>query len=205
MSKDNEKDLYQSEEIEDQDYQTEESNKQPWNRNYSQDENLKKRQFSRAARNQPAKEATTLSKVLLGVMILTVIAPFLLFFVVNSMRDNDDISNRTTQNITYQRNDNETTHSSTTSTTTSRESSESVTSRESVESIETTQAPQTTIQETVPPEPEPQPATQYYTVQGGDSWFAIARNYGIDVYELAAFNGMSIDTPLFPGDTVAIP
>src|SRR5699024_12752708 len=76
----------------------------PWNRKFGEDENLKNRQYSRTARNQPAKEATTLSKVLLAIIVITVIAPFLLFIFVNSQLDNDEIPNRSAEKINFSRN-----------------------------------------------------------------------------------------------------
>lgn len=205
MTKDNENEFLDSEELDNEDYQPEEGEKQPWNRNFSQDENFKKRQYSRAARNQPVKEATTLSKVLLFIMIITVIAPFVLYIVVDSRRDNDQVANRTAENITISRQSDETTQAAETTKSDQTTQSESETSRET---IETTAAPQTTQATTVAPTPEPEPtppATTYYTVQAGDSWYGIARNHGIDVYELAAFNNASIDSVINPGDTIAIP
>ena len=58
----------------------------PWNNKFGEDENLKNRQYSRSARNQPEREATTLSKVLLFMVICVCIVPFILFFWVNASR-----------------------------------------------------------------------------------------------------------------------
>lgn len=44
----------------------------------------------------------------------------------------------------------------------------------------------------------------YYTVQSGDSWWAIASKYGISMYTLAANNGKSINTTIYPGQSLMI-
>lgn len=43
-----------------------------------------------------------------------------------------------------------------------------------------------------------------YTVQWGDSWWAIANRYGMSMYNLAAINGKSINTMLYPGQVLQV-
>lgn len=206
MSKDNQNGYLDSEET--REIPRSEQSEQPWDNKFGEEGPNKSRQFSRSARNQPAQEATTLSKVLLLIIVLTVIIPFALFIIVNGQRGNNTIATRPGEEVRYDPNS--------TSEETSAESTSSEITLEtrevSRETIEQTEAPiQTTVATTQAPPPPPQtettpqPSGTYYTVQAGDSWFAIARNYGIDVYELAAANGVSIDSPIYPGDSIIIP
>ena len=41
-----------------------------------------------------------------------------------------------------------------------------------------------------------------YTVQNGDSFFGIASQYGVDPYQLAAENGMTIWSTIVPGGSL---
>ena len=43
-----------------------------------------------------------------------------------------------------------------------------------------------------------------YTVQSGDSWWAIANRYGMNMYTLASNNGKSIYSVLHPGDILTV-
>ncbi|WP_125767332.1 LysM peptidoglycan-binding domain-containing protein [Lapidilactobacillus wuchangensis] len=43
-----------------------------------------------------------------------------------------------------------------------------------------------------------------YTVQYGDSWWAIANKFGINMYSLAAVNGKTINTVIYPGQRLTI-
>ncbi len=43
-----------------------------------------------------------------------------------------------------------------------------------------------------------------YTVQNGDSFFSIASNQGMDPYQLAANNGMTISSTILPGQTIEV-
>jgi LysM repeat protein len=54
---------------------------------------------------------------------------------------------------------------------------------------------------TEPPAPEP----IEYTVLEGDSWNLIADAYGIDPESLAAYNGLTLDDIIKPGDVILIP
>ena len=213
MSKEQNQDIFESEVGETVEGKSSNETNKPWNRKFGENENLKSRQYSRAARNQPAKEATTLSKVLLFIIVITVITPFVLFFWVNSQRNNEEIPTRSAEQITYSRNS-ELSQSS--------ESSDEIVSSESVvessadeisrESVGTTE--QETVTPPTPTEPvveetpivETPPATTgSYTIQAGDSWYAIARNHGIDVNTLLNANGATTDTAIFPGMQIVIP
>ena len=44
----------------------------------------------------------------------------------------------------------------------------------------------------------------YYTIRPGDSWWSIANRFGMDMYQLAQLNGMSINTVIHPGDNLTI-
>ena len=55
--------------------------------------------------------------------------------------------------------------------------------------------------------PKQQPAqsnTSTYTVKYGDSWWAIANRYGMNMYDLARINGKSINSVIYPGQTLRI-
>ena len=43
-----------------------------------------------------------------------------------------------------------------------------------------------------------------YTVQNGDSFFEIASQYGVDPYQLAAENGMTIWSTIVPGGSLEV-
>lgn len=203
MSKEQDKDqdVFESEVEETIEETPSKKESKPWNRKFGEDENLKNRQYSRTARNQPAKEATTLSKVLLAIIVITVIAPFLLFIFVNAQLDNDEIPNRSAEQINFSRNSELSQSSS------ADESESSSDERESEEesSSEISREPIESIEE-VEPEPELPPTTGgTYTVQAGDSWYAISRNTGVDLNALLSANGATTDTAIFPGDTVVLP
>lgn len=60
---------------------------------------------------------------------------------------------------------------------------------------------------TTPAQPKPaQPAnnTQYYTVRYGDSFWSIANKYGMNMYTLAANNGLSINSTIYPGQRLRV-
>ncbi|WP_338488738.1 LysM domain-containing protein [Ruoffia tabacinasalis] len=219
MSKEQDKDqdVFESEVEETIEETPSKKESKPWNRKFGEDENLKNRQYSRTARNQPAKEATTLSKVLLAIIVITVIAPFLLFIFVNAQLDNDEIPNRSAEQINFSRNSELSQSSSadeSESSSDERESEEessSEISREPIESIEEVEPepelPPTPTEPVVPETPVETPPTTggTYTVQAGDSWYAISRNTGVDLNALLSANGATTDTAIFPGDTVVLP
>lgn len=51
---------------------------------------------------------------------------------------------------------------------------------------------------------QPQPSTNTYTVRYGDSWWAIANKYGMNMYDLARINGRSINSVLYPGQVLRL-
>lgn len=219
MSKEQDKDqeVFESEVEETVEETPSKKGSKPWNRKFGEDENLKNRQYSRTARNQPAKEATTLSKVLLFIIVVTVIAPFLLFIFVNAQRSNDEIPNRSAEQINISRNSEISQLSSADESESTSDESESVEessseiSREPIEpeeSIET--VPETPPTPTVPEVPatpiETPPTTGgTYIVQAGDSWYGIARNNGVDLNALLNANGASTETAIFPGEAILLP
>lgn len=44
----------------------------------------------------------------------------------------------------------------------------------------------------------------YYTIKFGDSWWSIANRFGMDMYQLAQFNGMSINNVIHPGQKIKV-
>lgn len=55
--------------------------------------------------------------------------------------------------------------------------------------------------------PKAQPAqsnTSNYTVRYGDSWWAIANKYGMNMYDLARINGRSINSVIYPGQVLKL-
>lgn len=46
--------------------------------------------------------------------------------------------------------------------------------------------------------------TSTYTVRYGDSWWAIANKYGMNMYQLASINGRSISSMLYPGQILRL-
>ena len=44
----------------------------------------------------------------------------------------------------------------------------------------------------------------YYTIQPGDWWWSIANRFGMDMYQLAQLNGMSINTVIHPGQKIRV-
>lgn len=221
MAKDNENNN-QNHQDEQQTSKPESKFKAPWNKKFGEDESIKKRQYSRAARNQPIKEATTLSKVLLFLLVITLLSPFILYWAVDAMRQSEPIDQRTTEQISIESSianssaTSEVSESSSESESESESSSESVSSREIEEStpaesvpVESVPVETPPVTEPVPPVTEPVPPVNTgggsYVVQAGDSWYGIATRYGIDVYTLAEMNGATIETPIYPGMEITVP
>jgi LysM repeat protein len=75
--------------------------------------------------------------------------------------------------------------------------------------ITTTTAPPTTTPPPASASPvESTPGTDRpgtYTVRSGDAWYLIASRLGVDVDDLLAANGATVDTALFPGKVLAVP
>lgn len=213
MAKDNE--LNENQEHQDEQQPKQESKfKAPWNKKFGEDENLKTRQYSRAARNQPVKEATTLSKVLLFLLVITLLSPFLLYWFVSAQRSENQIPQRTTSQIQIDQSSIASSESTASSESESESSSESESESISSREIDESTAPESSVVESTPPvettppveeTPAPEPAGSFYVIQAGDSWYGIATAYGVDVYQLAQANGATIDTPIYPGMEIVIP
>lgn len=180
----------------------------PWNNKFGEDENFKNRQFSRTARNQPVKEATTLSQVILFVLIFCLVSPFALYAYIDSQKDKKPIEGKTAQQVVMDKKTTETTTTTEEKKTTSAETTESREIEETTTTVEvtTTYEPTPVTQDV---EPEPQPVTQspstMHTVSAGESWWSISQAYGVDVYELASANGSTIEGTLLPGSQIVIP
>ena len=195
----------------------------PWNNKFGEDENLKNRQYSRSARNQPEREATTLSKVLLFMVICVCIVPFILFFWVNASRPQNP-SPRTASQVSISR-----AESSSASSSSASESSSAVASASSLESKASESGQGLNNQQGEQPHQNQQGQQQgqnqqgqqqgqnqqgqqqqnqggtTYVVQAGDSWYRIAANNGVSLDALLAANGASLETTILPGQTIVIP
>ena len=191
----------------------------PWNNKFGEDENLKNRQYSRTARNQPEREATTLSKVLLFMVICVCIVPFILFFWVNASRPQNP-SPRTASQVSISR-----AESSSASSSSASESSSAVASASSLESKASESGHGLNNQQGEQPNQNQQGQQQgqnqqgqnqqgqqqqnqggtTYVVQAGDSWYRIAANNGVSLDALLAANGASLETTILPGQTIVIP
>ena len=195
----------------------------PWNNKFGEDENLKNRQYSRTARNQPEREATTLSKVLLFMVICVCIVPFILFFWVNASRPQNP-SPRTASQVSISR-----AESSTASSSSASESSSAVASASSLESKASESGHGLNNQQGEQPNQNQQGQQQgqnqqgqqqgqnqqgqqqqnqggtTYVVQAGDSWYRIAANNGVSLDALLAANGATVETTILPGQTIVIP
>lgn len=55
-----------------------------------------------------------------------------------------------------------------------------------------------------PKKQQPAQGAIYYTVRSGDSFWAIANRYGLNMYNLASQNGMSIYSMIYPGQRLKI-
>lgn len=195
--------------------------KEPWKAKFGEDDSVKAGQFSRTARNQPAREATTVSKILLFLIVFTCLIPFVLYLWVSTTRSKQVEPPKTAAQVSMSRGS----LTSTASESSSESKNESTTSEgslnvttNSVSSSEANGASSTerpARQSSVAPEPvrapepepqpEPQPQGGTYTVQAGDSWYGIATKLGVDVYTLAAVNGMTIDSTILPGQVISTP
>ena len=177
----------------------------PWNNKFGEDENLKNRQYSRSARNQPEREATTLSKVLLFMVICVCIVPFILFFWVNASRPQNP-SPRTASQVSISRAESSSASSSSTS-----ESSSALASASSIESKASESGQGLNNQQGEHPNQNQQGQQQQnqggttYVVQAGDSWYRIAANNGVSLDALLAANGATVETTILPGQTIVIP
>ena len=76
--------------------QTEE---QPWERKFGEDENLKNRQFSRSARNSGGKAVAPLSNVLLFVFLIVIVAPVLFMWWFSIVNSSNQVKPRTADDV----------------------------------------------------------------------------------------------------------
>ena len=193
--------------------------KKPWAKAFSSEENIKNRQYSRTSRNQPAKEATTLSKILLGVFVILLIIPLAIFMIVDAQRDNKDIPGRKAEQVMISRTSSSEESSSQVSSSSSSESSSQSSNTVSSRAITVDESDEASSSSIVEPEPAPQPEATpevspepetptgggSYVIQAGDTWYGIARAYGIDVYTLLEMNGATTSTPITPGMSIVVP
>ena len=206
----------------------------PWQNKFGEDENLKNRQYSRTARNQPVREATTLSKVLLFMVVCTCLIPFIVYMWVNATRGSQTVTPKTASQVSIARVESSSssvasssvassessatsqsgvnvTTNSVASTETAQSSSANENTQTATDNTTTTRRRRTTTQEQTQTQEQEQTQTpaqtggQSYTIQAGDSWYSIATRHGIDVYTLAAANGATIDSLILPGQTITIP
>lgn len=105
----------------------------------------------------------------------------------NAVQDLIDLANANNEAATEEESTEETTEESTEET--SEETAEETTEESAEETTEET----------------PPTTGGTYTVQAGDSWYAISRNTGVDLNALLSANGATTDTAIFPGDTVVLP
>ena len=189
--------------------------KAPWNNRFGSDENLKQRKYSRTSRNQPVKEASNMSRVLLGILFLTVLTPFLLYWFVkaNTPTNNNTPQTATSVMITRKseatdesKKEEETTTSGTFVQNGNNEGEEETVAPVHVNetTAEVAQVTEAPVTEAVT-EAQTQPSGQTHTVAAGETWYGIARTYGVDVNALAAANGVTTDSPIYPGNTLVIP
>ena len=159
--------------------QTEE---QPWERKFGEDENLKNRQFSRSARNSGGKAVAPLSNVLLFVFLIVIVAPVLFMMWFSISNNSNQVKPRTADDVMLTK---------TVETTTANEA--------------TTTAPRQaqTTQQT--PTTQAQQNGNYgtYTVKAGDTLYRIAVNHGMDVATLKQINGLTGDN-IAPGTTLKV-
>lgn len=178
--------------------QTEE---QPWERKFGEDENLKNRQFSRSARNSGGKAVAPLSNVLLFVFLIVIVAPLLFMMWFSISNNSNQVKPRTADDVMLTKTVETTTATpETTAATTKQEATTTTTANEA-----TTTAPRQaqTTQQT--PTTQAQQNGNYgtYTVKAGDTLYRIAVNHGMDVATLKQINGLTGDN-IAPGTTLKV-
>lgn len=201
---------------------TERSKPKIWERSYHGEEASVAGGYSRSARNKPTQEATLLSKVLLGIIVLAVLVPIVFWIWMSTSNNKAKVTPRTADNVVISRNaESKTSTESSSSKKESSNSSESESSNIARQIVPASQqASRTSVAEPTPTQPEPTyteptytepayteptPSGGTYVVQAGDSWYAIAGRMGVDVYALMQANGASVDTAIFPGQTIYLP
>ena len=176
--------------------QTEE---QPWERKFGEEENLKNRQFSRSARNSGGKAVAPLSNVLLFVFLIVIVAPVLFMMWFSISNNSNQVKPRTADDVMLTKTVETTT--ATPETTAAAEKKEATTAAPEA----TTTAPRQaeTTQQT--PTTAAQQNGNYgtYVVKQGDTLYRIAVNHGMDVATLKQINGLSGDN-IAPGTTLKV-
>ena len=177
--------------------QTEE---QPWERKFGEDENLKNRQFSRSARNSGGKAVAPLSNVLLFVFLIVIVAPVLFMMWFSISNNSNQVKPRTADDVMLTK--------TVETTTVAPETTVAPTTKQEA----ATAAPEATT--TAPRQAEttqqtPTTAAQQngnygtYVVKQGDTLYRIAVNHGMDVATLKQINGLSGDN-IAPGTTLKV-
>ena len=176
--------------------QTEE---QPWERKFGEEENLKNRQFSRSARNSGGKAVAPLSNVLLFVFLIVIVAPVLFMMWFSISNNSNQVKPRTADDVMLTKTVETTTATpETTAATTKKEAT--TTANEA-----TTTAPRQAETTQQIPTTQAQQNGNYgtYTVKAGDTLYRIAVNHGIDVATLKQINGLTGDN-IAPGTTLKV-
>ena len=176
--------------------QTEE---QPWERKFGEEENLKNRQFSRSARNSGGKAVAPLSNVLLFVFLIVIVAPVLFMMWFSISNNSNQVKPRTADDVMLTKTVETTTATpETTAATTKQEAT--TTANEA-----TTTAPRQAETTRQTPTTQAQQNGNYgtYTVKAGDTLYRIAVNHGMDVATLKQINGLTGDN-IAPGTTLKV-
>ena len=181
--------------------QTEE---QPWERKFGEEENLKNRQFSRSARNSGGKAVAPLSNVLLFVFLIVIVAPVLFMMWFSISNNSNQVKPRTADDVMLTKTVETTTASGETTAATTKQ--EATTAANEA----TTTAPRQAEQTTQAQQTQQTPTTQAqngnygtYTVKAGDTLYRIAVNHGMDVATLKQINGLTGDN-IAPGTTLKV-
>lgn len=179
--------------------QTEE---QPWERKFGEEENLKNRQFSRSARNSGGKAVAPLSNVLLFVFLIVIVAPVLFMMWFSISNNSNQVKPRTADDVMLTKTVETTTATPETTAATTKQ--EATTTANEATTTAPRQAEQTTqTQQT--PTTQAQQNGNYgtYTVKAGDTLYRIAVNHGMDVATLKQINGLTGDN-IAPGTTLKV-
>ena len=170
--------------------QTEE---QPWERKFGEEENLKNRQFSRSARNSGGKAVAPLSNVLLFVFLIVIVAPVLFMMWFSISNNSNQVKPRTADDVMLTKTVETTTATPETTATTTKQEATTTAPRQAEQ---TQQTPTTQAQ---------QQNGNYgtYTVKAGDTLYRIAVNHGMDVATLKQINGLTGDN-IAPGTTLKV-
>lgn len=183
--------------------QTEE---QPWERKFGEEENLKNRQFSRSARNSGGKAVAPLSNVVLFVFLIVIVAPFLFMMWFYISNNSNQVKPRTAEDVMLTKTVETTTVSGETTAATTKQ--EATTAANEATTTAPRQAEQTTQAQQTQQTPTTQAQQQNgnygtYTVKAGDTLYRIAVNHGMDVATLKRINGLSGDN-IAPGTTLKV-